>query len=45
MTENTEDKATLTEDTSDIAAFEARANEPDFAFENVVEDLKRRGKI
>ena len=38
-------KAALAEDFSDIEAFEARENEPDYAFEDVVKDLKKRGKI
>jgi hypothetical protein len=38
-------KATLAEDASDIEAFEIREKEPDYAFEDVVKDLKRRGKI
>ena len=38
-------KAALAEDFSDIEAFEARENETDYAFEGVVKDLKRRGKI
>jgi hypothetical protein len=38
-------KAALAEDASDIEAFEIREEEPDYAFENVVKDLKRRGKI
>ena len=38
-------KAALTEDFSDIEAFEIREKEPDYAFEDVVKDLKRRGKI
>ena len=38
-------KAALAEDLSDIEAFEVRENEPDYAFEDVVKDLKRRGKI
>ena len=38
-------KAALAEDASDIEAFEVRENEPDCAFEDVVKDLKRRGKI
>ena len=38
-------KAALAEDFSDIEAFEVRENEPDYAFEDVVKDLKRRGKI
>ena len=35
----------LAEDAEDLAAFEARAHEPNLAFEEVVKDLKRRGKI
>jgi len=38
-------KAALAEDASDIGAFEAREKEADYAFEDVVKDLKRRGKI
>lgn len=38
-------KIALNEDAEDIAAFEERKSEPDFAFEDVVKDLKRRGKI
>ncbi len=38
-------KAALAEDVSDIEAFEVREKEPDYAFEDVVKDLKRRGKI
>ncbi len=38
-------KAALAEDVSDIEAFELREKEPDYAFEDVVKDLKRRGKI
>ena len=38
-------KAALSEDVSDIEAFEVREKEPDYAFEDVVKDLKRRGKI
>ena len=38
-------KAALAEDVSDIEAFEVRENEADYAFEDVVKDLKRRGKI
>ena len=38
-------KAALAEDASDIEAFEDRENEPDYKFEDVVKDLKRRGKI
>ena len=38
-------KAALAEDVNDIEAFEMREKEPDYAFEDVVKDLKRRGKI
>ncbi len=38
-------KAALAEDADDIEAFEIREKEPDYAFEEVVKDLKRRGKI
>jgi hypothetical protein len=38
-------KAAIAEDFSDIEAFEARENEPDYAFEDVVKDLKQRGRI
>jgi len=38
-------KAALAEDASDIEAFEVREKEPDYAFEDVVKDLKQRGKI
>ena len=35
----------LAEDAEDLAAFEERAGEPDLDFDEVVEDLKRRGKL
>jgi hypothetical protein len=35
----------LAEDAEDLAAFEVRSNEPDLSFEDVVQDLKLRGKI
>ncbi len=38
-------KAALAEDAGDIEAFEVREKEPDYVFEDVVKDLKRRGKI
>ena len=38
-------KAALEEDASDIEVFEIREMEPDYVFEDVVKDLKRRGKI
>ena len=36
---------TLAEDAADLAAFKARAGEPLIAFEDVLKDLKRHGKI
>ena len=38
-------RTALSQDASDIEAFEVREKEPDYAFEDVVKDLKRRGKI
>lgn len=38
-------KAALAQDARDIEDFEIREKEPDYAFEDVVKDLKRRGKI
>jgi hypothetical protein len=38
-------KLTLAEDAEDLAAFEDRAAEPNLPFEDVVKDLRRRGKI
>jgi hypothetical protein len=38
-------KASLADDAKDLAAFAKRAKEPDLPFEDVVRDLKRRGKI
>jgi len=35
----------LAEDSEDLAAFRARANEPNLPFENVLKDLKRRGLL
>jgi plasmid stability protein len=35
----------LAEDAEDLTAFDERAREPNLAFEDVVRDLKRRGKI
>jgi hypothetical protein len=35
----------LAEDADDLAAFRTRAKEPRLAFEDVVRDLKRRGKL
>ena len=38
-------RAAFAQDASDIEAFEVREQEPDYSFEVVVKDLKRRGKI
>ncbi len=38
-------RAAPAEDAADLAAFEERASEPDLAFEDVLRDLKRRGKL
>ena len=38
-------KLALAEDAEDLAAFEERASEPELPFEDMVKDLKRRGKI
>ncbi len=38
-------RSALAEDASDLEAFEVREREPDYAFEDVVKDLKRRGEI
>jgi len=38
-------RCSLAEDAEDLAAFDERASEPDLLFEDVVKDLKRRGKI
>lgn len=38
-------RKSLSEDAEDLAAFEARASEPNLDFEEVVRDLKRRGVI
>lgn len=35
----------LAEDSEDLAAFEERASEPNLAFEDVLKELKRFGKI
>ena len=35
----------LADDVSDVEAFEVREAEPDYAFQDVVKNLKRRGKI
>ena len=35
----------LNEDSEDLQAFETRAKEPNLAFEDVLKDLKKRGKL
>lgn len=35
----------LAEDAEDLAAFRERADEPALSFEELVQDLKRRGKL
>lgn len=38
-------RRTLAEDAQDLEAFADRAREADLSFENVLKDLKRRGKL
>jgi len=38
-------RQTLAEDASDLVSFADRATEPALSFEEVVKDLKRRGKL
>jgi hypothetical protein len=38
-------KLSLSEDADDLAAFEARSAEPNLRFEDVVKDLRKRGKL
>ncbi len=38
-------RSSLAEDADDLAAFDERFGEPDLAFEDVVQDLRRRGQI
>jgi len=38
-------RAALAEDAADLASFEDRASEPDMAYEDVLRDLKQRGKL
>jgi hypothetical protein len=38
-------RQSLSEDAADLAIFDARAREPVLAFEDVLKDLKRRGKL
>ena len=35
----------LNQDSEDLQAFETRAKEPNLAFEDVLKDLKKRGKL
>ncbi len=42
---NTAVRRSLAEDADDLAAFDVRAKEPNLAFEDVLKDLKRRGKL
>jgi len=38
-------KLSLAEEAEDLAAFEARASEPNLPFEEILKDLRQRGKI
>ena len=38
-------KQSLAEDAEDLAAFETRVSEPDLPFEDVVKELRKRGKL
>jgi hypothetical protein len=38
-------RQSLAEDAADLEAFDARKKEPNLSFEDVLKDLKRRGKI
>ncbi len=38
-------KGSLAGDADDLAAFELREPEPSYAFEDVVKDLRKRGKL
>jgi len=38
-------KSALAEDAEDIETFEVRETEPDYSFDEVVKDMKRRGKL
>ncbi|MBI4164872.1 MAG: CopG family transcriptional regulator [Acidobacteria bacterium] len=38
-------RMSLAEDAEDLAAFEERAKEPNLAFESVLKDLMKRGKL
>jgi hypothetical protein len=38
-------RLSLSEDAEDIAAFKERASEPNLSFEDVLKDLRKRGKL
>jgi hypothetical protein len=38
-------RLSLAEDAEDLAAFEERTHEPNVAFEDVLKDLRKRGKL
>ena len=38
-------RLSLAEDAEDLAAFKERVREPDLAFEEVLKDLRKRGKL
>lgn len=38
-------RQSLAEDAEDLAAFETRVSEPDLPFEDVVKELRKRGKL
>ncbi|HLE72264.1 MAG TPA: CopG family transcriptional regulator [Vicinamibacteria bacterium] len=38
-------RRSLAEDVEDLSAFQDRVREPNLAFEDVVKDLKKRGKL
>ena len=42
---NTAVRRSLAEDAGDLAAFEERTDEPTVAFEDLLKDLKQRGKL
>lgn len=42
---NTAVRNTLAEDAEDLAAFRDRVKEPTLAFEDLIRDLKQRGKL
>ena len=42
---NTAVRNTLAEDADDLASFRERASEPTLAFEDLLRDMRRRGKL